>query len=140
MDPLSPAARSALMAKVRSRGNASTEAAVITLFREASIKGWRRHPKGLIGKPDFYFPRAKLLLFVDGCFWHACPTCRRNSPQTRASFWQEKIDGNRRRDNRTRRKLRAQGYRVFRIWEHELKANPMRCLRKIKAALGLAAP
>jgi DNA mismatch endonuclease (patch repair protein) len=140
MDPLSPAARSALMAKVRSRGNVSTEAAVITLFREASIKGWRRHPKGLIGKPDFYFPHAKLLLFVDGCFWHACPTCRRNSPQTRASFWQEKIDGNRRRDNRTRRKLRAQGYRVFRIWEHELKANPMRCLRKIKAALGLATP
>ena len=139
MDPLCPAARSALMAKVRSKGNASTEAAVITLFREASIKGWRRHPKGLIGKPDFYFPRAKLLLFVDGCFWHACPACRRNSPQTRASFWQEKIDGNRRRDNRTRRKLRGQGYRVFRIWEHELKANPLRCLRKIKAALGLDA-
>ena len=139
MDPLSPAARSALIAKVRSKGNASTEAVVVTLFRQASITGWRRHPKGLIGKPDFYFPKAKLLLFVDGCFWHACPTCRRNPPQTRATFWQQKIDGNRRRDNRTRRKLRAQGYRVFRIWEHELKANPVRSLRKIKAALNLAA-
>jgi hypothetical protein len=48
MDPLSPEARSARMAKVRSKGNASTEAAVVTLLREASITGWRRHPKGLL--------------------------------------------------------------------------------------------
>lgn len=137
MDPLSPAARSALMAQVRSKGNASTEAAVIALFREAYITGWRKHPKGLLGKPDFYFPRAKLLVFVDGCFWHACPACRRNSPRTRVNFWREKIDGNRRRDNRTRRKLRALGYRVFRIWEHNLKDDPLKCIRKIKAALGV---
>jgi DNA mismatch endonuclease (patch repair protein) len=127
------------MAKVRSKGNASTEVAVITLFREASITGWRRHPKGMLGNPDFYFPRAKLIVFVDGCFWHACPACRRNSPQTRAHFWQQKIDGNRRRDNRTRRKLRGQGYRVFRIWEHDLRADPVKCIRKITAALGRAA-
>jgi len=135
MDPLSPSARSALMAKVRSKGNASTESAVIALFREASITGWRRHPKGMLGNPDFYFPRARLIVFVDGCFWHACPVCKRNSPQTRADFWQQKIDGNRRRDNRTRRKLRQQGYSVFRIWEHDVRGRPDRCIGKIAAAL-----
>jgi DNA mismatch endonuclease (patch repair protein) len=123
------------MAKVRSKGNASTESAVIALFREASITGWRRHPKGMLGNPDFYFPRARLIVFVDGCFWHACPVCKRNSPHTRADFWQQKIDGNRRRDNRTRRKLRQQGYSVFRIWEHNVKGRPDRCIRKIAAAL-----
>jgi DNA mismatch endonuclease (patch repair protein) len=123
------------MAKVRSKGNRSTEAAVIALFRGASITGWRRHPKGLLGNPDFFFPGARIIVFVDGCFWHACPVCKRNSPQTRADFWQQKIDGNRRRDNRTRRKLRQQGYSVFRIWEHDLKGNPIRCIRKIAAAL-----
>jgi DNA mismatch endonuclease (patch repair protein) len=123
------------MAKVRSKGNASTESAVIALFREASITGWRRHPKGMLGNPDFYFPRARLIVFVDGCFWHACPVCKRNSPQTRADFWQQKIDGNRRRDNRTRRKLRQQGYSVFRIWEHDVRGRPDRCIGKIAAAL-----
>lgn len=124
------------MAKVRSKGNASTESAVISLFRAESIKGWRRHPKGLLGNPDFFFPMARLIVFVDGCFWHACPTCKRNAPQTRAEFWRAKIDGNRRRDNRNRRKLRADGYRVFRIWEHDLKADPLKSIRRIKAALG----
>jgi DNA mismatch endonuclease (patch repair protein) len=64
----------------------------------------------------------------------------RNSPQTRADFWQQKIDGNRRRDNRTRRKLRQQGYSVFRIWEHDLKHDAVRCIRKIAAALARREP
>ena len=120
MDNLSPAERSVLMAKVRATGNRSTEAAVASKLRAAKITGWRRHPKNVPGRPDFYFPEAKIVLFVDGCFWHACPSCGR-IPKTRADFWQEKIDTNRRRDQRTRRHLRAIGYRVFRIWEHEVR-------------------
>jgi DNA mismatch endonuclease (patch repair protein) len=128
MDPLSPEARSARMAKVRSKGNASTEAALVTLLREASITGWRRHPKGLLGNPDFYFPKSQTDPFRRWVLLARLPGLPKNSPQTRASFWQEKIDGNRRRDNRKRRKLRALGYRVFRIWEHALRADPVGCL------------
>jgi DNA mismatch endonuclease, patch repair protein len=121
MDPLTTMARSELMAKVRAKGNESTEKVAVNMLRQAGITGWRRHPKRILGRPDFYFSKAKLVLFVDGCFWHACPVCRRNSPRTREEFWREKIDSNRRRDNRTRRSLRALGYRVFRVWEHEIR-------------------
>jgi DNA mismatch endonuclease (patch repair protein) len=88
---------------------------------EEGITGWEKHRKDILGKPDFYFPDLKLALFVDGCFWHACPKCKRNTPHTRTEFWREKIETNRRRDNRIRRKLRAQGYHVMRVWEHDLK-------------------
>lgn len=107
------------MSKVKATGNKSTEAAVAAILRGARITGWRRHPNNILGRPDFYFPTAKLALFVDGCFWHACPTCGR-IPKTRTVFWQEKIDSNRRRDQRTRRQLRRLGYRVFRVWEHDV--------------------
>jgi len=120
MDNLSPAERSVLMAKVKATGNRSTEAAVASILRAAKVTGWRRHPKDIPGRPDFYFPAARLVLFVDGCFWHACPSCGR-IPKTRTDFWRGKIDANRRRDQRTRRHLRGIGYRVFRIWEHDVR-------------------
>jgi DNA mismatch endonuclease (patch repair protein) len=120
------------MAKVKATGNKSTEAAVAAILRTANITGWRRHAKNIPGRPDFYFPRAKLILFVDGCFWHACPTCGR-IPKTRTDFWQDKLDANRRRDQRTRRHLRTLGYRVFRVWEHEVDEPPW--LGRLRRAL-----
>jgi DNA mismatch endonuclease (patch repair protein) len=63
------------------------------------------------------------MLFIDGCFWHACPRCARRNPTNRADFWREKLDANRRRDNRQRRRLRRQGYHVMRVWEHDLKRD-----------------
>ncbi len=122
-DALSKLERSALMAKVRSKNNASTELRVEAALLEARIKGWKKHPNNVPFKPDFYFARAKLALFVDGCFWHACPKCRRRIPQTRNDFWKTKIEGNRKRDNRTSRSLRRDGYHVMRIWEHEVPKN-----------------
>src|SRR5579862_7188730 len=121
VDPLTKSERSALMAKVRGKGNASTELRAAMALIRAHISGWKRHPKDIPHKPDFYFPRAKLLLFVDGCFWHACPTCKRRIPRSRPSFWKAKIQGNRTRDVRVRTKLRRMGYRVLRVWEHELR-------------------
>jgi len=120
-DPLSKPARSALMAKVRGVGNQSTEVWVEKVLREEQISGWRKHLKTVPGRPDFFFRTSRLAVFVDGCFWHACPVCGRNMPTNRAEFWNEKIDGNRRRDARVRRRLRAEGYHVMRIWEHELR-------------------
>ena len=109
------------MAKVRSTGNQSTEMKVQAVLTDAGIAGWTKHPKDILGKPDFYFPDVKLVLFVDGCFWHSCAFCARKLPSTRTEFWKNKIDTNRRRDNRKRRKLRAMGFHVMRVWEHDLK-------------------
>jgi DNA mismatch endonuclease (patch repair protein) len=119
-DRMSKEQRSALMAKVRSIGNRSTEQRVEAALRDALIAGWRKHPKSVLGCPDFYFPKAKLAVFVDGCYWHACPKCCR-TPSSNVDFWHAKLDSNRRRDNRVRRKLRSQGFRVVSIWEHAIK-------------------
>jgi len=123
VDPLSQEQRSAHMAKVRSKGNKSTEVKVEGVLIEKGITGWTKHPAFRTSSPDFYFEDHKLAVFIDGCFWHACPKCKRNTPSTRSEFWKEKIDANRRRDNRNRRKMRMVGYHVMRIWEHELKTD-----------------
>lgn len=122
-DPLSPKERSERMSKVRSSGNKSTEGVAEAKLVETGITGWEKQPKGVVGKPDFYFPEHRVMVFVDGCFWHACPICKRRSPAARAEFWRDKIEQNRKRDNRQRRKLRAEGYHVLRVWEHEVKKD-----------------
>ena len=119
-DTLTVEQRSSLMSKVRSKGNRSTELLVKSVLQEREITGWTRHPSDVPGRPDFYFPDRRLLLFVDGCFWHACPLCGR-IPKTRVEFWKSKIDGNRRRDQSLTRSLRSNGYHVMRVWEHALR-------------------
>ena len=121
-DSINKKERSALMAKVRSKGNRSTEGKVEAALKDARVKGWKKHPKDVSGCPDFYFPKSRLAVFVDGCFWHACPKCGR-LPSSNAEYWTPKIDSNRRRDNRIRRQLRREGFHVMRIWEHELKGG-----------------
>jgi len=121
-DTLVPAARSALMARVKARGNKSTEIAVMRTLRQAGIKAWTRHPKEIPGTPDFWFPQQRLALFVDGCFWHACPRCGR-IPKSRRAFWLAKIQTTASRDRRIRRVLRARGISTMRVWEHEVAAG-----------------
>ena len=107
------------MARVRGRGNKSTEEKLVQLFRVYGIKGWRRHLP-LPGTPDFAFPKLKLAIFVDGCFWHGCPRCY-TRPGTNQAFWDEKLIANRARDKRVTRELKQKGWRVIRIWAHSLK-------------------
>jgi DNA mismatch endonuclease (patch repair protein) len=118
-DRLTTEERSALMAKVRGKGNRSTEMRVAAHLIRAGIRGWKRHPQ-LLGRPDFYFEQARVAIFVDGCFWHGCRRCARNVPRSRREFWVEKIEANRRRDRKVNRNLRAAGYAVLRVWEHSL--------------------
>ncbi len=73
-------------------------------------------------KPDFVFPKLRLAVFVDGCFWHGCPS-HATWPKQNAAFWRKKILGNRARDRRVNRELCALGWRVVRVWEHELARN-----------------
>lgn len=132
-DPLNEAERAARMAKVRATGNKSTEGRVEIALTQAGIVGWEKHPRNVLGRPDFFFPHQCLALFVDGCFWHACPICRRRTPTARAEFWRTKIDQNRRRDNRNRRQLRQRGYHVMRVWEHDLKKDTW--LKRLRSTL-----
>lgn len=119
-DWLSREQRSRNMASIRSKGNATTEGAFLRLLRMAGISGWRRHA-GLPGRPDFVFRARRVVVFVDGCFWHGCPRCYR-LPEENRLYWKAKVLANRARDRRTARKLRSLGWRVTRIWEHSLKS------------------
>lgn len=67
---------------------------------------------------DVVFPRARVAVFVDGCFWHGCAEHYR-IPQTNTEYWHDKITGNRGRDVHTNSILRDEGWTVVRIWEHE---------------------
>ena len=106
------------MSRIRGKGNASTEQRMIRLFREHGIKGWRRN-RPLPGKPDFVFPKLRIALFVDGCFWHRCPKCY-HKPATNADFWEAKIGRNVERDKEVNLELKKRGWKVVRVWEHEL--------------------
>ncbi len=90
-------------------------------------------------RPDFVFPKLKLAVFVDGCFWHGCPK-HATWPKTRAAFWRKKIARNKERDRQVNYALRKRGWTVVRVWEHELtrKREPQlvrrlqRQLRRLK--------
>ena len=113
-DPLTREERSALMAKVRSSGNRSTELKAIAALSRHGISGWVTQPSHVAGKPDIYFPDLRVCVFVDGCFWHGCPQCGR-IPKTRVDFWTAKIDANKRRDRSVTRNLRKTDYIVMRV-------------------------
>jgi DNA mismatch endonuclease (patch repair protein) len=122
------------MALIRARGNKATELRLMAVFRGHRITGWRRGSK-LPGKPDFVFPKLKAAVFADGCFWHGCPK-HGTQPKTHAAFWREKIAANKARDRRVNRALRALGWKVVRVWEHELtRKNEARLLRRLQARL-----
>jgi DNA mismatch endonuclease, patch repair protein len=67
---------------------------------------------------DVAFPRERVAVFVDGCFWHGCPQ-HATWPKANADWWRQKIDANRQRDRDTDRRLSAEGWCVVRVWEHE---------------------
>jgi DNA mismatch endonuclease (patch repair protein) len=67
---------------------------------------------------DIAFMSARVAVFVDGCFWHSCPI-HATSPKANQRWWAEKLAANRRRDKETNRRLRAAGWLVIRVWEHE---------------------
>ena len=117
-DVFSAAKRSDIMSRVKSRGNRATELRLIVLFRKYAITGWRRNVP-LFGSPDFVFPKARLAVFVDGCFWHGCPT-HGTMPSANGDFWRAKLERNKSRDRSVNRSLARSGWRVLRIWQHEL--------------------
>jgi DNA mismatch endonuclease (patch repair protein) len=97
-------------------------------------------PRLLRVKPDFVFLKLKLAVFVDGCFWHGCPQ-HATKPKNNRAFWQRKLSGNRARDAVVTRTLRRAGWRVLRIWEHDLnRRREARLLPRIRRALAKNLP
>ena len=149
-DVFSKSKRSEVMSRIRSRGNAATEIALARLLRRNKISGWRRQQEVSIQKsgarsfkvrPDFVFPKLKLAVFVDGCFWHGCPK-HGTQPKGNAAFWRKKIYRNQVRDRLVNRTLRSANWRVLRIWEHALRwatkkpENEARLVNRLHRAAG----
>lgn len=98
---------------------------------------FRKHVKELPGCPDIVFPQAKVAVFIDGDFWHGFRYPAWKS--TLSEFWQRKIEANRKRDGSNHRKLRRIGWRVIRLWEHEIENDLDRALGRIVRLLEEAA-
>lgn len=128
------AKRSEVMARIRGRGNRSTEGRLAALFRAHGITGWRRQWP-LPGRPDFAFPARRLAVFVDGCFWHGCPR-HGTLPRGNRAFWRAKLARNRERDREVSAELRRRGWTVVRVWEHALRPrNERRLLARLRRQL-----
>ncbi len=130
-DNLSPEHRRKTMQAVKG-SNTSLERAVEAAFRE---RGWvcQRNVADLPGKPDFVFEAARLVVFVDGDFWHGWRFplwCAKLTP-----YWKRKIERNRRRDRLTFRRLRRRGWRVLRLWGHQVERDLPTAVRRVAALL-----
>jgi DNA mismatch endonuclease (patch repair protein) len=136
MDTFSPQKRSWIMAQIKSSGTKSTERRFSAVLRAHKITGWRRNYP-LFGKPDFVFPKQRVAIFVDGCFWHGHPKrCR--IPETNREYWERKVHRNMARDRAVSRVLRENGWKVLRIWEHKvLDAATLKRLRKALSIDGI---
>lgn len=127
---MSPEKRSALMSRIRGRGT-GPEKTIIEALREKK-EDFDTHAKDLPGRPDVVFREVKLAVFIDGSFWHGWrfPLWEgKLSPK-----WREKIAANRARDQRNFRKLRRQGWKVVRVWEHQVERNSEACVDRILVA------
>jgi DNA mismatch endonuclease (patch repair protein) len=132
MDNVDKETRSKVMAKVRSQ-NTRLEQTLFNLLIESGLSDFATHVKELLGKPDIVFNKQKLIVFLDSCYWHGCPKHLR-MPSSNVDYWQNKIKRNKTRDRRQSSELKKSGWRVVRIWEHELK-TPTSVVRKITRAL-----
>lgn len=120
--------RSYNMSRIKGR-NTKPEIKLRKILSKNGLRGYRIH-YNISGKPDIVFPRKKFVIFLDGCFWHRCPSCF-IKPETHKSFWEKKITGNAERDKKVTKTLKSSGWKVMRLWEHEIRKNPDRLLARI---------
>lgn len=121
------------MSRIRGT-NTKPELAVRSLLHRMGYR-FRLHRKDLPGTPDIVLPGRGTVVFVHGCFWHGHACKRTKMPKSRVEYWAGKIEANRRRDARKRRKLKALGWNVVIIWECELK-RPDRLAEKLERSIG----
>ena len=126
MDVMTPVQRYRAMA--HNRGRTQPERALASGLWRRGLRyfthdGYRAvSGKRLMGKPDLVFPRKRVVIFVDGCFWHGCADCNKSSKLS-GPFWTEKIATNQERDKRVTEGLQADGWTVLRIPEHDVRTK-----------------
>ncbi|HEU5339649.1 very short patch repair endonuclease [Edaphobacter sp.] len=125
MDTVTRSKRSWMMSRIRSKSN-------LDRIMHSYLKGWHikhnMYPK-LPGSPDALV-QPNILVFLDGCFWHSCPTCGRR-PKSQHEYWEPKLNANSKRDRKNTRLLRQQGWKVVRIWECAFRSDPQSLLVKL---------
>lgn len=135
MDNLSASERSFCMSRVRNRDTDIELLVRSELFR----RGWRfrKHVSCLPGSPDIVFVRKRIAVFIDGDFWHGYqfPRWKKSLPD----FWIAKIQKNRLRDRRNFAKLRRLGWKVVRLWQHEITGDLSQAIVRIENFLQIQA-
>lgn len=130
-DNLTPEQRSYCMSQVKGKDTA-LEVRVRSELHKRGLR-FRKHVRDLPGRPDIVFSKARVAVFIDGDFWHGY---RFSSWQHKvADFWKKKIAGNCERDARNRRRLRAMGWTVVRLWQHHLEKDFERCIGRVLSAV-----
>lgn len=102
---------------------------------QRGVRGYRLHPKKVPGRPDIAFPRKRITILVNGCFWHRCARCAYPLPKSNRAFWVAKFKRNQRRDERKTIELKVLGWKVLTIWEHEIKRDAAKAALRVSAAL-----
>ena len=124
-DVFSRKKRSWIMSRIRSK-NTSIDRKMRDMLSGMNVR-FEMYPK-VFGSPDFQVGK-RVLVFCDGDFWHGYRYAEKKRPAKK--YWREKIEGNMRRDRKVSRKLRRDGWSVLRIWEHDIRKNPDKCMKKI---------
>lgn len=134
-DVHSKAIRSFNMSRIR--GKNTKPEVLVRKFLFSNGFRYRLHVKEMPGKPDLVLPKYNAVIFVHGCYWHGHSGCKYFVvPKSRSAWWLKKITGNIERDKRTIRSIKKAGWRVFVIWECDLKPVKIeRTLFKLKKKL-----
>jgi len=133
MDKITKEHRSWNMSRIRGK-DTKPEMAVRKYLYSRGVR-YRLHVK-LPGKPDIVMKQRRTAVFINGYFWHGHDGCKFfRWPQTRSDYWHEKIGGNIERDARSYAALKEDGWRVFVIWECEIRQNHESALQRLYAAI-----
>ncbi|MCF0075336.1 very short patch repair endonuclease [Dyadobacter sp. CY261] len=100
-----------------------------------NLRGYRLHPNKIPGRPDIIYPRFKVAIFVNGCFWHRCPYCQLREPSGNRDFWVKKFDANIERDTKKRKLLEEAGWKTITVWECEIKKSIDQKIKEIQNIL-----
>jgi len=128
MDVFTRKKRSEIMSKIRSK-NTKAELLVFRELRKRKIN-FQKHYKKVAGSPDIALPRKKLAIFIDGSFWHGYKFKKRKEKLPK-KYWVNKIETNMKRDVRDRKILRKKGWKVLKVWEHEVIKSQQKIIGKI---------
>lgn len=129
-DKFSKTDRSLIMSKVKSK-NTTPEIKVRKLLYSLGYR-FRLHKKNLPGTPDIVLSKYKTAIFVNGCFWHGCPLCKRskNYPKSNSEYWDKKLKANLKRDIEVISSLNALNWKTLVIWECETKKKNLQNLKE----------